>query len=76
VLNGEIVIANQRGLDFDALRLRIHPASCSSRLRPTLKAHFFEEAFYLQGNRADVRPANARTRVQIDAQLVRMIQVT
>jgi ATP-dependent DNA ligase len=27
VLDGEIVIANQRGLDFDALQLRIHPAA-------------------------------------------------
>jgi len=27
VLDGEIVIANERGLDFDALQLRIHPAA-------------------------------------------------
>ncbi len=27
VLDGEIVIANERGLDFDALQLRLHPAA-------------------------------------------------
>ena len=27
VLDGEIVIASDRGLDFDALQLRIHPAA-------------------------------------------------
>ena len=28
VLDGEIVIATPRGLDFDALQLRLHPAAC------------------------------------------------
>jgi ATP-dependent DNA ligase len=32
VLDGEIVIANQRGLDFDALQLRIHPAASRVKL--------------------------------------------
>ena len=30
VLDGEIVIATERGLDFDALQLRIHPAASQS----------------------------------------------
>ena len=32
VLDGEIVVASSRGLDFDALQQRIHPAA--SRIRP------------------------------------------
>ncbi len=32
VLDGEIVIANQRGLDFDALQLRLHPAASRVKL--------------------------------------------
>jgi len=32
VLDGEIVIANERGLDFDALQLRIHPATSRVKL--------------------------------------------
>jgi len=32
VLDGEIVIANDRGLDFDALQLRIHPAASRIKL--------------------------------------------
>ena len=32
VLDGEIVIANERGLDFEALQLRIHPAASRIRL--------------------------------------------
>ena len=32
VLDGEIVIANERGLDFDALQLRIHPAASRVKL--------------------------------------------
>ena len=32
VLDGEIVIANQRGLDFDALTLRLHPAASRNKL--------------------------------------------
>ena len=32
VLDGEIVIATQRGLDFDALQLRVHPATSRVKL--------------------------------------------
>src|SRR5947199_2410668 len=32
VLDGEIVIASARGLDFDALQLRIHPAASRVKL--------------------------------------------
>jgi ATP-dependent DNA ligase len=32
VLDGEIVIANERGLDFDALQLRLHPAASRVKL--------------------------------------------
>src|SRR6516165_8158246 len=32
VLDGEIVIANERGLDFEALQLRIHPAASRVKL--------------------------------------------
>jgi ATP-dependent DNA ligase len=35
VLDGEIVIANERGLDFDALQLRIHPAASRVKLLAT-----------------------------------------
>src|ERR1700689_5222142 len=32
VLDGEIVIATDRGLDFDALQLRLHPAASRVKL--------------------------------------------
>jgi ATP-dependent DNA ligase len=32
VLDGEIVVANERGLDFDALQLRLHPAASRVKL--------------------------------------------
>jgi ATP-dependent DNA ligase len=32
VFDGEVVIANQRGLDFDALQLRLHPAASRVKL--------------------------------------------
>ena len=35
VLDGEIVIATERGLDFDALQLRIHPAASRVRILAT-----------------------------------------
>ncbi len=35
VLDGEIVIANEGGLDFDALQLRIHPAASRVKLLAT-----------------------------------------
>src|SRR5436190_795094 len=42
VLDGEIVIATPRGLDFEALQLRLHPASTASlrsrRKAPTRRA--------------------------------------
>ena len=37
VMDGEIVIATARGLDFDALQLRLHPAA--SRTRSSRKRH-------------------------------------
>src|SRR5499427_9755549 len=33
VLDGEIVIVKDSGLDFDALQLRLHPAASRARLR-------------------------------------------
>jgi ATP-dependent DNA ligase len=53
VLDGEIVIANDKGLDFDALQLRIHPAA--SRVKsPEIPASivFFD---LLSGGDQDLR---------------------
>jgi ATP-dependent DNA ligase len=41
VLDGEIVIANDKGLDFDALQLRLHPAASRvEKLSKTMPASF------------------------------------
>ena len=49
VLDGEIVIATPRGLDFDALQQRIHPAASRVRLAKETPASFV--AFDLLGAR-------------------------
>ena len=40
VIDGEIVIATPRGLDFDALQLRLHPAASRVARRGTVPSNF------------------------------------
>src|SRR3981189_2171798 len=62
VLDGEIVIATPRGLDFDALQLRLHPAaSRAARLAKETPASFVAfDALALDGG--DLRSAPQRER--------------
>ncbi len=62
VLDGEIVIANQRGLDFDALSLRLHPAASRNKLlaqQTPASVVFFD---LLQVDGRDLRDAPFRER--------------
>ena len=62
VLDGEIVIANERGLDFDALTLRLHPAASRNRLlaeQTPASVIFFD---LLQVDGRDLRDAPFRER--------------
>ena len=62
VLDGEIVIASPRGLDFDALQLRLHPAASRvAKLAKETPASFVAfDALALDGG--DLRAAPQRTR--------------
>lgn len=70
VLDGEIVIATEKGLDFDALQLRIHPAASRVKLlsEQTPASVVFFDLLY-DGN-ADLRrsPFESR-RLQLEALL-------
>ena len=39
------------------------------------KPHLFEQRLHFQRDRAHIRPTDARARIEIDAQLVRMIEI-
>ena len=70
VLDGEIVIAGQGGLDFDALLLRIHPASSRNRLLAGQTPASFVAFDLLAGGGDDLREAPlAERRRQLEALL-------
>jgi ATP-dependent DNA ligase len=57
VVDGEIVIATPRGLDFDALQLRLHPAAARvAKLSKEMPASFVAFDLLAIGDR-DLRPA-------------------
>ena len=61
ILDGEIVVATPRGLDFDALQLRLHPAASRvAKLAKETPARFV--AFDLLGRRAASPPGAAAGR--------------
>jgi len=43
---------------------------------PAPKPHLFKKRFHFKSNLTNVFPANAWTRIEIDAQLVRVLEVT
>jgi hypothetical protein len=43
--------------------------------RPTREAHFLKESFSFKRDQSHVGPLHARTRIEIDAQLVRMFEI-
>jgi ATP-dependent DNA ligase len=56
VVDGEIVIATERGLDFEALQLRLHPAASRvKKLAASTPASFVAFDLLAEG-RSDVRP--------------------
>src|SRR6266704_2177571 len=57
VLDGEIVIAGERGLDFDALLLRIHPAASRVALLARSSPASFVAWDCLALGARDLRPA-------------------
>lgn len=62
IVDGEIVIATPRGLDFDALQLRLHPAASRvARLAETTPASFVAFDLIAAGGR-DLRAAPQRER--------------
>ena len=40
-----------------------------------MKPHLLEKRFHLESNTADVLPADAGTRIEINAQLVRVLEI-
>src|SRR6202171_2202077 len=52
----------------------VHPAR-SAGFRPSAKAHLIQKRLHLERDRAHVRPTDARTRIEIDPQLVRMVEI-
>ena len=62
VLDGEIVIARERGLDFEALQMRLHPAASRiARLAAETPAHFVAFDLLALGGE-DLRPRPQRER--------------
>ena len=62
VLDGEIVIATSRGLDFDALQLRLHPAASrvSKLAKETPAAFVAFDALAVDGEDLRARPQSER----------------
>src|ERR671915_1031560 len=62
VIDGEIVIATRRGLDFDALQLRLHPAASRvAKLAKETPAEFVAfDALALDGEDLRERPQHER----------------
>ena len=57
VLDGEIVVARNGALDFDALQLRIHPAASRVKL---LHRTFRRQSYYLISSRRETRICGTR----------------
>src|SRR6185295_19488432 len=72
VLDGEIVIATARGLDFDALQLRLHPAASrvAKLAQQTPSAFVAFDALAVDGQDLRDRPLHER-RAQLERLLAR-----
>ncbi|MES2937687.1 MAG: ATP-dependent DNA ligase [Pseudomonadota bacterium] len=72
VLDGEIVVAGPRGLDFDALQQRIHPApSRIARLSKETPAGFVAFDLLAAGGRSTMELPQAERRVRLERLLGR-----
>jgi ATP-dependent DNA ligase len=73
VVDGEIVIVNERGLDFDALQLRLHPAESRVRkLAATIPASFVAFDLLADGS-GDLRAApQAERRARLEKAIARI----
>ena len=60
-----------------ALRGRIRPKLSGRHFVRSIatKTHLVQQGFHLERHCAHVRPTDARTRIEIDPQLVRMIEI-
>ncbi len=69
VVDGEIVIAGERGLDFDALQLRLHPAASRVRLlaEQTPAAFIAFDLLALGDDDYTARPFSQRRAALVDA---------
>ena len=47
----------------------------TARLRPAAKPHLLEQRLHFERDTAHVRPDDAGTRIEIDAQLVRVLEI-
>lgn len=67
VLDGEIVIATPRGLDFDSLQLRLHPAAARvARLAKETPASFVAFDLLAAGGRSTLELPQAERRVRLE----------
>ncbi len=72
VLDGEIVVANKRGLDFDALQQRIHPApSRIARLAKETPASFVAFDLLGAGGKSTMELAQSERRVRLERLLAK-----
>src|SRR5215467_7392339 len=62
IVDGEIVIAGQKGLDFDALLLRIHPAASRVKLLASQTPAFFVAFDLLAANFEDLQSTTQLSR--------------
>ena len=63
----------ERPARLDA-HVHVHAARAAG-LGPAAKPHLFEQRFHLERDAAHIVPADAGTRIEIDAQLVGMIEI-
>jgi ATP-dependent DNA ligase len=67
VLDGEVVIATDRGLDFDALQLRLHPAESRVRkLASETPSAFVAFDLLARGNRSLLSSAQQERRAELE----------
>ena len=73
VIDGEIVIATRRGLDFDALQMRLHPAASrvEKLARETPASFIAFDALALHGRNLMAEPQSQR-REELEAALARV----
>ena len=72
VLDGEIVIATQRGLDFDALQLRLHPAASRvAKLAAATPASFVAFDLLAVGRKSLMARPQVERREQLEELLVK-----